>query len=71
VAAIGNVATSPLHRGKGLARAVCARVCAELRDDVDHIGLNVDQDNHAALKCYQSLGFERVSSYEEALLRRR
>lgn len=68
VAVIGNVVTHPDHRGQGIARAVTARLCRELRAKVDHIGLNVKADNAAALACYRSLGFETVAQYEECAL---
>jgi len=70
VAALGNVATLPSHRGRGLATAVCARLVMELLDVVDFIGLNVAADNLPALRCYRSLGFVEVSDYEEVLLER-
>lgn len=71
VASLGNVTSHPAYRGRGLARAVCARVCAELATSVDEIGLNVAADNAAALACYRALGFEHVSFYDEATLRSR
>src|SRR5262245_46990367 len=40
VAAIGNVATAPAHRGRGLARRATAAVCKQLAATVDLIGLN-------------------------------
>jgi GNAT superfamily N-acetyltransferase len=66
VAALGNVATRPDARGRGLATAAVARVCQELlRAGVEHVGLNVRADNGAAVACYERLGFERVSDYGE------
>lgn len=67
VAAIGNVTTSPLSRGKGLATSAVAAVCKSLLPVTDHIGLNVRQDNAAAIACYKKLGFEVVGEYEEYL----
>lgn len=65
VATLGNVATHPDFRGQGHSTAVCARLCQELLQSVEHIGLNVKADNVAALNCYKRLGFEQVASYEE------
>lgn len=65
VAALGNVATAPAHRGKGLARIPCVAACRCLREAADHIGLNVDGTNRAAIAMYEDLGFERVAQYEE------
>jgi ribosomal protein S18 acetylase RimI-like enzyme len=71
VAVLGNVATHPAHRGKGLARATCAAVIRALAPDVDVVGLNVAADNAAAIACYRRLGFEPVSEYEEVMLQKR
>jgi ribosomal protein S18 acetylase RimI-like enzyme len=65
VAAIGNVTTHPHFRGRGLATAVCARLCTALLQAVDHIGLNVKSDNASAIASYERLGFERIAVYEE------
>ena len=68
VAALGNITTDPRYRGQGLATLVTARLCLELLQAVDHIGLNVKADNAAALACYSRLGFERIGDYEECML---
>jgi len=68
LAALGNIATHPDYRGRGLAKASCAKLCQELIQTVDHIGLNVKADNEIAIRCYQKLGFERVACYEECML---
>jgi len=68
VAALGNVATHPQFRGRGLAQAACARLCRSLLGmAVDHIGLNVHEDNTTAIRCYERLGFEISARYEEWL----
>jgi GNAT superfamily N-acetyltransferase len=71
VAALGNVATAPSHRGRGLARAVCARLARELSARVALVGLNVATSNAPALRCYHALGFREALRYEEAVLTRR
>ena len=48
-----------------LQQIVTARLCRSLRETVDHIGLNVQADNDAALACYRKLGFEIVAPYGE------
>lgn len=69
VAALGNVATRPDARGRGLATAAATRVCQELlRAGVEHVGLNVKADNRAAIACYERLGFARVADYGEYTL---
>jgi ribosomal protein S18 acetylase RimI-like enzyme len=68
VAAIGNVATAPEHRGRGLATRLAARLCASLAEVVDHVGLNVEHGNAAAIACYAKLGFREVARYDEVML---
>lgn len=71
VAALGNVATTPERRGRGLARAVCAHLCRELTAAVPLVGLNVAVANAPARACYRALGFREALRYEEAVLTRR
>jgi GNAT superfamily N-acetyltransferase len=71
VAALGNVATRPDRRGRGLARALTARLCRALLAEVPLVGLNVAADNAAAIHCYGSLGFREALRYEEAVFVRR
>ncbi len=71
VAALGNIATHPDHRGKGLASKVTARLCQSLLQTVDHVGLNVKTDNRSAIGCYERLGFEPIATYEECMLEAR
>ncbi len=70
VAAIGGIATRPDRRGAGLARALTARLCRDLRARVSHVGLNVGASNAAAIRVYASLGFREVGRYEEMELLR-
>ena len=65
VAALGNIATHPAYRRKGHAAMTIAALCKKLLKTVQHIGLNVKAENHAAIACYQKLGFETVGTYEE------
>lgn len=71
LAALGNIVTHPDYRARGLAKASCAKLCQELLQTVDHIGLNVKADNDSAIRCYQKLGFEHVACYEECMLESR
>jgi ribosomal protein S18 acetylase RimI-like enzyme len=65
VAALGNIATLPEHRGRGLARVVTARLCRELLGTVAHVGLNVHGENASAIACYAGLGFETIAEFGE------
>lgn len=65
VAALGNVATSPARRGRGLATGLCAALCRRLLPDIPHISLNVDAANRLAIRVYESLGFTVLGDYYE------
>ncbi|GAA0809309.1 GNAT family N-acetyltransferase [Spirilliplanes yamanashiensis] len=54
---LAGVATDPAARGRGLARAVCAFVTAELLAAHPRVALMVDHDNPAAAAVYTALGF--------------
>ena len=71
VAALGNITTHPLDRGRGIGSAVTAAVCRWLLRTTDIIGLNVREDNPAAIRCYERLGFETYAGYGEFLLERK
>lgn len=58
IAAIGNVFTRPDHRGHGYATQCTAAVVRDaLADGLQTIVLNVRQDNAAAIRVYEKLGF--------------
>jgi ribosomal protein S18 acetylase RimI-like enzyme len=65
VAALGNITTHPARRRNGYAQAATAGLCRNLLNTVDHVGLNVKADNHAAIACYRKLGFDIIGAYEE------
>lgn len=65
VAALGNIATHPDHRGQGFGSAASAALCKRLLNSVDIIGLNVKSDNPTAIHLYNKLGFVIVATYHE------
>jgi RimJ/RimL family protein N-acetyltransferase len=65
VAALGNIATRPDARGRGLAAATTASLTRWLLERTDDVGLNVHSENAAAIRCYERLGFRSVCSYIE------
>ena len=67
VAALANIATDPDYRRQGYGKAVIAGLCKQLQGRVDHIGLNINSINIPALRCYESLGFEVIGSYEQLI----
>lgn len=69
VAALGNIATHPEYRGKQIGFKLTASLCADLKQTVNYIGLNVKSNNIAAISCYQKIGFEIVGSYDECLIK--
>jgi ribosomal protein S18 acetylase RimI-like enzyme len=69
IAALGNIATHPDFRGRRIAYKVTSALCNDLKESTDIIGLNVKSDNYAAIKCYQNIGFEIRSSYDECLIK--
>ena len=71
VAALGNIATHPAHRGRGYGKAVTAKICQSLSKTVNHIGLNVKADNQNAMTCYEGLGFETIATYGEFMVHRK
>lgn len=67
VAALGNIATDPAARGRGLARIATAALCLDLlAGGVRTIGLNVAAGNRSAIACYERLGFRSLHPFEEA-----
>jgi ribosomal protein S18 acetylase RimI-like enzyme len=69
VATLGNVATVPEARGRGLATAACAMLCRVLlQDGIDVVSLNVRADNDAAIRAYEKLGFAHAADYVEVVL---
>ncbi len=71
-AALGNVATHPAYRGKGLSTQVCAALCNRLlMEGMSLVGLNVAADNAAAIRVYQRLGFTPVAEYGAYQLQRK
>lgn len=59
-----DVFTADAARGRGLARWLCARLLAEARQQGAKVAyLQVEAQNHAALKLYRRLGFVEAYSY--------
>ena len=66
VSALGNIVTHLEHRGKGYAKITTAKLCQSLiKEGITVIGLNVKTDNTNAIKCYENIGFELHSTYDE------
>jgi ribosomal protein S18 acetylase RimI-like enzyme len=69
IAALGNIATHPFHRGKQIAFKLTSALCCDLTKNADIVGLNVKSDNLSAISCYKKTGFEIRSVYDECLIR--
>ncbi len=71
VGAVGNVYTRRDRRGRGLATAVTSAVTAELvRLGLRTIALNVNQENAAAIRIYERLGYKKYCAFVEGLAAR-
>ena len=68
LAALGNITTHPGYRNQGYGRKVVAGLCAELSEEVDHIGLNVKASNKSAITLYENLGFQKIGTYKEYMV---
>jgi ribosomal protein S18 acetylase RimI-like enzyme len=71
VAAIGNIYTRRDRRCRGLASCVTSAVTTELlRQSLATVALNVNQQNHAAIRVYERLGFATYCPYYEGVATR-
>jgi len=68
IAALGNIATHPDYRGQKIGYKLTSKLCEDLIETVDTIGLNVSSKNDFAIKCYKGIGFEIIGEYEEFLV---
>jgi len=68
VAALGNIVTAELHRGKSICRKLTSALCIDLLQTVENIGLNVHAENISAINSYKRTGFEIIGEYEEFFL---
>jgi ribosomal protein S18 acetylase RimI-like enzyme len=71
IAALGNIATHPDFRGRKIAFKLTSALCLNLKTKVDLIGLNVSSENKPAIKCYENIGFEIRSTYDECFVQNR
>lgn len=71
IAVLGNIATDPDYRNRGLATAVTSRLVDELVSEGKLVILNVGAANRPAIECYRKLGFEKVHEYEESIFTKR
>jgi len=68
VGAVGNVYTRRDRRGRGLAGRVSSAVTAELlRLGLRTIALNVNQQNEAAIRVYERLGYRKYCEFCEGV----
>ncbi|HAK46790.1 MAG TPA: GNAT family N-acetyltransferase [Spirochaeta sp.] len=70
-AAVGNIATRIECRGKGYGAKVTAALSTRLIKEGIRVGLNVQEDNEAAVSCYRKIGFNIHAGFSECTLRRR
>lgn len=65
IAVIGNLVTHPEARGQGLAKACTGALLFELFEQVSSVALNVQTDNMAAIRVYESFGFSPNNIFYE------
>ena len=68
VAALANIATRPDSRRQGLATTITCAICRALPREAIVVGLNVHAENHAAIRCYENVGFGEVRRFLSVLL---
>ncbi|MEN8242928.1 MAG: GNAT family N-acetyltransferase, partial [Chloroflexota bacterium] len=56
---------------QGFASTATAGLCTQVLDHAELIGLNVRTDNLPAVRSYQKIGFEIVTTYDEWNLERK
>ncbi len=71
VAALGNIATRPEHRGRGYGTRVTAALTHAVMERARTVGLNVKEGNGPAMACYRRLGFRPAALYTEVMARSR
>jgi ribosomal protein S18 acetylase RimI-like enzyme len=70
VAALGNIATHPDHRGQQIGYKLTSVLCNDLiKNQVEFIGLNVKSENTHAMNCYKKIGFEIIGKYDECMIK--
>jgi ribosomal protein S18 acetylase RimI-like enzyme len=63
LAVIGNILTHPLHRGRGLGRAIVVSLVQTLvRTGFGTVMLSVTENNGAAVRVYEAVGFEHFET---------
>tara|TARA_Y100000590_G_scaffold469386_1_gene656687 strand:+ start:1455 stop:2228 length:774 start_codon:yes stop_codon:yes gene_type:complete len=65
-AALGNIATHPLHRNQGYGYEVITALCLELMNECQWIGLNVLSKNKKAIDLYHQIGFKDQFTFYES-----
>ncbi|MBN1915080.1 MAG: GNAT family N-acetyltransferase [Parachlamydiales bacterium] len=59
-----GVATDPLFRGRGFAKAVCSYLMQRMKErGAERAIIFTDRENDVALRCYKALGFQQTDSY--------
>ena len=67
IAVLGNIATDPDHRGRGMSTAVTAHLVQKLSKEGKTICLNVSANNAAAIVVYEKLGFVKADEYRAGI----
>ncbi len=71
IAVLGNIATHPDYRGRGIASDLTLKLVRGLADEGLSICLNVNKNNEAARRCYERIGFATAFEYLGGRYRRK
>lgn len=62
-ALVGGTWVPPAHRGRGLATAGMRALASLLLQATPLVALHVNEENRAAVRCYEAAGFQRSAAY--------
>ena len=72
IAAVGNLYTDPILRGKGYARSLISKLARDLFDmGCEHVIINIEKDDFSTMQIYESLGFTSFALFYESTVKRK
>ena len=69
LAILGNIVTHPDYRGRGMSTACTAHIVGQLFESgIRIVALNVQRQNHSAVRVYEKLGFRYQGTFLEGMV---